>query len=838
VNHRTALRPALVTGVYAADLRAAVAADPAAPVVAGIQGVGGHGKTTLLEELARIYRYAGVRVIDGATESIDQVDGAAVLVDDAHRLGDSVLRELRELAATTGARLIVAYRPWPRSEALDELVAALGRSGPPVLLGQLGTKEIAEHVNKALDSPAPPEWLEWLRAQTGGVPRFVSRMLAALSPPDLGQPRVPQRALEQFQHDLDQLDDHARQCAAAVAVGATPHPDLLASLLGLERNQVVQAMAAVRVSGMVDSEDGLLPIARQAVVLLTPWERRLGVVRRLVEMQLQRGGPVLPLVRPLLDAELALVPESTMATAFERAGDEALAESPRLAARLYDAAVSAGTAAGAVAARRAHAAAVAGDLDGALRLADQVIVDETASDRALGVQVAASVLAHRGLLARSGELCRWSVENVPWPEAVSFAAVGMLGGGRLDEAERLLKSPRDSGPPTSLSGAAIQLAEGVYESVTGSAAIALSTLVRAASLSEPVGRTILVPDTPASITTVVALHCGEFDVAESMLARAIEAGTGGPLLHLRHRLLAAWIPLVRGDTVAARTRLAASAHEGMGARDRLLATSIEAGIANRDNDMTALTAVRGHARKAVAEHAVDLFSLLPLGELIVAMARLRDQDWLAPYLQEARSLLERLGNPPLWASLLTWKSLQAAIIVENFDVAHRHATELESMAHHNPLSAALSQAARTWLRVLGGRVDQEEAEQAARGLHTAGLAWDGARLAGQAAIRTTDRPVMLALLECARSLQGKPARPRSVRDRAEADGADSSDLLSDREKEVAELVLSGLTYKQVGKRLFISAKTVEHHIGRVKQRLGCTSREDLLMRLRELLGHD
>jgi DNA-binding CsgD family transcriptional regulator len=43
-----------------------------------------------------------------------------------------------------------------------------------------------------------------------------------------------------------------------------------------------------------------------------------------------------------------------------------------------------------------------------------------------------------------------------------------------------------------------------------------------------------------------------------------------------------------------------------------------------------------------------------------------------------------------------------------------------------------------------------------------------------------------------------------------------------------------MTYKQIGDQLFISAKTVEHHVARIRQRLGCTSRSDLLARLREL----
>ncbi len=539
---------------------------------------------------------------------------------------------------------------------------------------------------------------------------------------------------------------------------------------------------------------------------------------------------MLPLVSPLLGADIALLPEATLAAAFEKAAEEALRDAPHLAQRLFAAAVSAGTPAASVAARQARAAAVAGELDEALRLADQVIVDDAVPDKELGVQVAASVLAHRGLLERSAELCRWSVGRLRWPGDRAFAAVGLIGVGRLSDADELLRSSDDAGPPTSMTGAAAQLAAGARESVVGSSATALSTLVRAASLSEPVGRHILAPDTPASIAALVALHCGELDVAQSTLDRVIESGTGGPLLRNRHRLLAAWLPLVRGDTVTARAKLPATTQSAV--RDRLLATAIEAGIASRDNDMAALAAARGQAKQAVAEHSVDLFALLPLGELLVAAARLRDQDWLAPYLAEARALLDRLGNPPLWTSMLTWKRLHAAIVLEELDVARQLAAELGGLAHHNPLAAAMAEAARVWLRIVDGQVDQDEVEQASRALTTAGLAWDGARLAGQAALRTADRRAMLALLECARALQGKPPRPRAVRGAMSAE----TDLLSEREKEVAELVLAGLTYKQVGKRLFISAKTVEHHISRIKQRLGCANREDLLNRLRELLG--
>jgi DNA-binding CsgD family transcriptional regulator len=60
--------------------------------------------------------------------------------------------------------------------------------------------------------------------------------------------------------------------------------------------------------------------------------------------------------------------------------------------------------------------------------------------------------------------------------------------------------------------------------------------------------------------------------------------------------------------------------------------------------------------------------------------------------------------------------------------------------------------------------------------------------------------------------------------------------LSEREREVAELVLLGLTYREIGARLYISAKTVEHHVARIRRRIGAGSRSELLSMLRAM-GH-
>jgi DNA-binding NarL/FixJ family response regulator len=48
--------------------------------------------------------------------------------------------------------------------------------------------------------------------------------------------------------------------------------------------------------------------------------------------------------------------------------------------------------------------------------------------------------------------------------------------------------------------------------------------------------------------------------------------------------------------------------------------------------------------------------------------------------------------------------------------------------------------------------------------------------------------------------------------------------LTRREKEVAELVAAGLTNRQIGERLFISWRTVEGHLERIRHKLGARSR--------------
>jgi DNA-binding NarL/FixJ family response regulator len=141
--------------------------------------------------------------------------------------------------------------------------------------------------------------------------------------------------------------------------------------------------------------------------------------------------------------------------------------------------------------------------------------------------------------------------------------------------------------------------------------------------------------------------------------------------------------------------------------------------------------------------------------------------------------------------------------------------------------------------VLTGDIDASAVEKTAMDLASVGLVWDASRLAGQAAIRAVDPRSRTSLLSCARALgeaHGVDAAAPAVSRPAGAPVEPSACRLSEREREVARLVVDGQTYREIGGRLFISAKTVEHHVSRMRQRLSASSRSDLLARLRAELA--
>ncbi len=821
-----------------------------------VVGPAGTGKSVLLAALADVLSTAGLTVLRELPES-DPGPGTALLVDDGHRLTPGALARLAALAGGASGVLVVAHRPWPRPEGMSALGATLAARRPPVVLGPLERSGVQARLAYLLGERAgrPSDVVvDLVLTQTGGQPALVDRMLTALverGGPDPARwrwdpARPPGGLLAQVGYAVHRLPDGVRDLLRARALGAPLEPDLLVPLLGADvaadHAALDELVEAARAEGLLTAEGAPIPLVSAAVLERTPPATRLETQRALAEIELDRGGNVLAAARRLLGTGAS---GAKLAAVFTAAGDESLRTGLPGAGELYAAAVDAGAPALDLASRRAEAALRAGELDLALTQADQVL---SASDQVLAADlaqagtVAAAVLAHRGMLARSAALYRFLGARMGREGVLAVPA--LIGTGALDEAREIVAAPDVlSRPPTLLAGAEELMAQGVLHSVTGSPTAALSELTRAAALLESSHRAALLPDTPAALAALVAVHCGELDVAQSVLERAVRVRLGGRPTAVRHRLLLGWIALFRGATGTARAALTSIAGSPREPRDEFVAAALEVALARRTGDLAALMPAWGRAREAIVRHPVDLFVLQQLGELAVAAARLRETSWIRPHLDEAAALLDRLGNPALWAAPLHWSGLQAAIVAESRDEATAHATAVVAAAGGSRYAAALATAAPHWVAMLDAEVDAEAVEAAARGLHAVGLAWEGGRLAGQAAIRTRDRKAMSALLGCARALQanGPTARPEAadVEDEAAAlpvpdDGGDGP--LSEREREVAALVVEGLTYKQIGERLFISAKTVEHHVARMRQRLGSGSRGELFAHLRQIVS--
>jgi DNA-binding CsgD family transcriptional regulator len=833
-----------------------IASAPTTPRRAVVVGPGGSGKSVLLGVLGELYSAAGVTVrrdVPGPDEPFEP--NVALILDDAHELDEAALDRVRAWAGGSEAQVVLAHRPWPRGGPLASIVVAFGAGRGPVVLGPLDRPGVAARANLLLGERPTAELVDLVFEQTGGSPDLVDRLLVGLRDEraldrlgSAGEP--PAAVVRQLGYEIDAQPVGVRELLLGRTVGAPLDPDVLGALLDVAPGAVGELLDQAAATGLMAPDGEVVPLVRHALQRAVPAAHRLVVQRRLAEIQLDAGGSVLVAARGLIGSGAT---GTRVAVAFERAGDEALRECLPVAADLYDAAVEAGAPPLALAARRAEAALFAGDLDAALRRADQVLAEPAAVDgdaARRAVAAAAAVLAHRGMLSRGAELYRWLAAQ-PFGGPALLAVPALVGIGALDEAREVMDAASGRSP-TVLAGAEALLAHGIHDTVAGTPTAALSQLTRAAVLLESSGRAALLPDTPAAQAALVAIHCGELDVAQSVLGQAVAAELGGPVVAARHLLLQALVAMHRGSSAHARALLQSASSPGrLEPRDELLAAALEVGLARRAGDLAGLLAGWRRAREAIVRHPVDLYSLQPLGELVVGAARLNEQGWVQPYLDEAEALLDRLGNPPLWAVALHWSGLQAAIGSDAGTVAQRHAAALDGMAATSRYATAVAAAGREWLRSLAGDVDAEAVEAAARGLHAAGLSWEGGRLASQAAIRCRDRKSMNALLGCARALQGgaeqapstasadvaagraQPVRRVKVPEQATESAAGS---ISGREREVAELVLSGLTYKQIGEQLFISAKTVENHVARMRQRLGSGSRGELFAHLRMLVG--
>ena len=830
----------------ARDAVAAVVAAPTVPVKMLVSGGIGTGKTSVLVVVRATLRTAGVAVMTRAPRAGDQTD-AAVVIDDAHLLADDELDQLVELVSEPGSTVVVATEPLAHQPALRALATAMERENPLVSLGSLPTSEVNRAAATAFGAAPPPELLRGLMAATAGLPFLVRPALAAADTPDGEAPATTMAAAAKFAliERLRRVDEPVLDTLLVSSLSPDLGPDDVAAALRVTADEAQVLVDRARASGLIEPsrEPEFLRAVHHCITQIIGAARHHEIEISLLCSQIELSTLSTDLALRLAEHGLR---DDRLATALADLGARSHGH-PGQAARLYRAAADAG--ATALSARLADALALTGDCTTAGRLADDLLGSEDAAERAAAVRIAASIAAHDGSAAQAADLFRWLG---PYPDAFVGAAGAIVSIAAGDAAAaRAALSSETAGPPTSTARAARSLAEGLLLSLDQPYPAAVARLGQSITAEQQAPG--VAPDTPAALVTLAALHGGDPVRARSVIGRAVRGGGEDEspasgryprFVRHRHRLLLGWVRMQDGQLISAATDAAAASAETLHRRDALWAAALQTAIARRGGDTGAVQKHWYAAMEVLAEYSIDLFSLLPLGELWIASARLRQVDRLAHPLAEAFELLDSLGNPVLWSVPLHWAGVHAGILASSPEAVAPHGQALTAAAGHSPFAKALANAGRTWLRVLANHVDTDEVTAAARSLSQFGLTWDATRLAGQAALHTPDGRVSGAMLQLARDLKltaaadEAPAVEPTIAavERNAARPQPGSSRLSDREREVAELLLLGMPYRDIGSQLFISAKTVEHHVARIRRRLGAESRSEMLSMLRAILS--
>ncbi len=756
-----------------------------------VTGTAGSGRSTELRrwtaEADRARRIAP-RVLDAAFESTtgdallawhrDTDVGVALAVDDAELLDESVHSVLASISAERA--IGVAAATWPTSGSLDRLVDRLIEGTPAadpatvVRCAPLTAARAAEWFDVA------PDLADVLVARTAGNPALLAAAVRHGWDGDLQA--VPVELVDAVVRRLRRLRPGVLDTALLVSMGVDVGPAMrlaeqepTGSDGGIER-----ALAA---SGLVDHRADpvvIAPLALAAAEADASDDDRARVADSVLG-RLDDGSSGLSAL-----ALAALRLASTIASPIERAlsavrlGHPAagaiIAELPDLAEPL---------------------AAQADFADDVRHLRLDRATSRTLPSDPLGSAVMDVTLAMTGHASRS---------DVPLPAGESTTAAGVWLG---------------------LEAALATFAAGEVDRAVTVALRVHDDAVRARLDT-------LAGITPSALVSLLLLQAGRPDRARDVSTDALRHDLGGPGERRTHTLLHALSAMQLGDySVAldlARTGERVDVHHDIG-RDALLTAAANAAIARRSGDTARLREAWSQARPLLDRSLETWLLADQLTDLVATGARVGDVEGAEALARRLRSQLERLPGDGPAAAMAMWCTVQLDVAAERWDSVRAVPERWRTGFASDDRSNARVLARRAWAEVAAR---QERAgttppmvREAAEALAAVGDGWDASRLLGQAALDEPDPQAARDLLETAR---GYVSEPVDTSDRLVGAG------LSEREAEVARLVADGHTYKEIGAQLYISPKTVEHHVAKIRQRLGAGSRAELLAVVRELVG--
>lgn len=766
-----------------------------------ILGAGGSGRTYRLRELAddtavwlngTPLRPLGRQAVEAGLTAAKALDEPTLVVDDAQWVSDDAFDLL--IDAVGDVRVVASMRPWPVSVGSRTFADVLGTQGSIERLDRLDDAGVAGVVSGITGRASSTDLITAMLDVTGGSAGFVADAVST-----------------GFEGDLEHVADQTT--SAVMARIERSGPDAVAALelasLDLDGRRDIgvytaglddpdEAEAAVRSSGALTVDGVCVPLVRAAIRHALPSQRRR-----------QRHDQLAILLADIdasSAAEHLLSGTRSMPDHSERLVRAVNAVAVHDADRCLDI---------------LERAAELGPLDADLTVAEATAAFWAGRHDVLGRinPPSDAKSTHRKRLAALG--FGIDVRDLRWASAAgrdvddsltSFAAICV--GEQRDPAD------------DEVSSAATRMRDGLNAVTVGRSGDGLEQLVMVVDDADRAEWNLPLGITPHAVGSLAAIWVGDLTAASSLMERAEALRSGGEGEARTHRLLAAYAGFLAGRSSDAHAVVEAGDEQTWPQRDRLLVAAIDAAIARRSGDTQRLRDAWARAEFALLRPASSWLFFDAVVELLTAGARLGDERRVGPVataLVDQLSSLPDTGAGPIAAR---WLELQLGLARRDDAAVQAAAEALASAKTTDPRSSARIVASAVWAALGRGEVDEAAAMAAMDALVPVGDGWEASRILGQTALDHTDPQAARRLLEAARSLAHDPA------DEKGNDGLVALGL-SEREAEVAVLVTEGNTHREVGSTLFISPKTVEHHVAKIRQKLGVSTRAEMMAIVRQ-----
>jgi len=684
--------------------------------------------------------------------------------------------------------------------------------------------------------------------EAGGNPLFL-RELARLEAVDV----VPTSVLAVVQQEVARLPAPSRALTQGAAVAGEPFDaDLAAAAAGLERDSALPALDALVAADLVRADGARFrfrhPLVRRAIYDATPPGWRLAAHERAAAALAGRGAD--PAQRAYHVEQFARPGDEPSIALLRQAGDLATGTAPAAAAHRYAAALRLlphGDD------RRADLlAAMAGALTAAGRLAQS----RAALKEAVGLLPADRV-------ARRIELVRAS--------ALTALFLGAYEDARSSLLAALADAPPAQRPLLLLSLSSVAFFQVDAPAVLEWADRAASELGAGASEAER-----------AQVEAMQALgRRWSGDPGRELLEQARRRLAGVDDAALAQQLEAAWAVggvLGQAERPAAAlailrrgVRLAAGRRQGhLALQLRLVASSSALAMLELDEALEYVEAGEEAARLEGLDEQLA-FALCQRGQVLALRgepaeaaraagesdalyARLepsfparvnRAFNVIARFGEDPERVLRELDGDPTRVTALVPAMVRSSLAAGRAADARRWVEETAAYAARLRLPASAARAARGRAELL--LADGDPAGAAAAALAAAeearraelpreeletrlvagrALLAAGERTRGQEELRRVAAEAALHGAEALRGAAAREVRRAGGRLAATRQGG-GLDALTAREREVADLVIQGRSNKEVARALFLSEKTVEHHLSRIYAKLGVRSRAEL-----------